>query len=92
MEENETLLPTQTNGITLCTFLISRRQCDPTSHNWIGHQHIIMVDFIIVDYPSLYNGILRKLFLIRAVASTYHLTLKFLAYTKTRVVVLRNTK
>ncbi|XP_058068613.1 uncharacterized protein LOC131217668 [Magnolia sinica] len=44
------------------------------------HQETTMVDFLIVDQSSVYNAILGRpsLSILRAVISTYHLSMKFL--------------
>ena len=42
-------------------------------------QHIQVVEFMVVDFPSSYNAIIGRLTLnaIRTVTSTYHLLVKF---------------
>ena len=39
----------------------------------------VIIDFLVVDYPSAINGIIRRPFLkaLKAVTSIYHLTVKF---------------
>ena len=49
---------------------------------------IVMIEFLIVDFPSAFNGVIGKLILkaLKAMTSIYHLTMKFSTIEGTRQV------
>ena len=53
-----------------------------------------MIDLLVVDQPSAYNAILGRPTLndMRAVTTTYHLTMKFLISSELRVISMINPK